>query len=174
MAVQQHLFGMPRERMLHGFACPRGLARIGVHARLHERIKTSGFTQILAATPVRCWQGESELVIELAPHLTQHHGFAHGGVIGAAADNACAWAAASVAGDVVTSSYTLHFLGPALGERLRATGFIVTIYGDVLNVLDLKAKFDPASTYQIFGFNPSWSSPNIMGRYFRIGAKLDL
>lgn len=93
--------------------------------RLHQRIKTSGFTQILAATPLRCWQGESELVIELAPHLTQHHGFAHGGVIGAAADNACAWAAASVAGDVVTSSYTLHFLGPALGERLRAKGRVI-------------------------------------------------
>lgn len=93
--------------------------------RLRQRIKTSGFTQILAATPLRCWQGESELVIELAPHLTQHHGFAHGGVIGAAADNACAWAAASVAGDVVTSSYTLHFLEPALGERLRAKGRVI-------------------------------------------------
>lgn len=60
-----------------------------------------------------------------------------------------------------------------LTMRYKATDK-VTIYGDVLNVLDLKAKFDPASTYQIFGFNPSWSSPNIMGRYFRIGAKLDL
>lgn len=50
----------------------------------------------------------------------------------------------------------------------------VTVYGDILNVLDLKAKFDPASTYQIFGFNPSWSTPNIIGRYFRLGMKYDL
>lgn len=89
-------------------------------ARLRTAIATSGFTQLLQATPLYCWQGECELVIELRPDLKQHHGFAHGGVIGAAADNVCAWAAASVAGDVVTSSYTLHFLGPALGERLRA------------------------------------------------------
>jgi iron complex outermembrane receptor protein len=50
----------------------------------------------------------------------------------------------------------------------------LTVYGDILNVLDLKAKFDPASTYQIFGFNPSWSTPNIIGRYFRLGVKYDL
>lgn len=93
--------------------------------RLRASVKTSGFSVLLGAEPIRCWQGESELVVELTSELKQHHGFAHGGVIGAIADNACAWAAASVAGDVVTSSYTLHFLGPALGERLRAKGRVI-------------------------------------------------
>lgn len=93
--------------------------------RLRRAVLTSGFSTFLGAEPLRCWQGESELVIPLRPELTQHHGFAHGGVIGAAADNACAWAAASVAGDVVTSSYTLHLLGPAQGERLRAKARVI-------------------------------------------------
>ncbi|HEX8902801.1 PaaI family thioesterase [Vitreimonas sp.] len=94
-------------------------------ARLKQSVQKSGFTTLLAAQPIRCWQGESEILLELRPELTQHHGFAHGGVIGALADNACAWAAASVAGDVVTSSYTLHFLGPAVGDRLRAKGRVI-------------------------------------------------
>lgn len=85
----------------------------------------SGFSRFLAAEIVTCWQGRSEHVIALRPDLTQHHGYAHGAVIGAAADNACAWAAASVAGDVVTGSYTINFLAPAIGERLRAVGEVV-------------------------------------------------
>lgn len=85
----------------------------------------SGFTRFAAVEPLVCWQGQSELLLDLRPDLTQHHGFAHGAVIGMMADNACAWAASSVAGDVVTSNYTLHFLAPAKGERLRAKGFVV-------------------------------------------------
>jgi uncharacterized protein (TIGR00369 family) len=64
-------------------------------------------------------------VIALGPQLTQHHGVVHGAVIGAAADNACAWAAASVAGDVVTATLTLHLVAPAKGERLRAKGQVL-------------------------------------------------
>lgn len=93
--------------------------------RLKKSIITSGYSQWLGAEPVRCANGEAELVIPLRDDLTQHHGFAHGSVVGAAADNVCAWAAASVAGDVVTHSYTLQLLAPAKGERLRATGKVI-------------------------------------------------
>ena len=94
-------------------------------ARLKASVMTSGYSTVLAIEPLKCWSGESELVVELRPELMQHHGFAHGAVVGAASDNACAWAAASVAGDVVTSSYTLHLVAPAKGERLRALGHVL-------------------------------------------------
>jgi iron complex outermembrane receptor protein len=48
-----------------------------------------------------------------------------------------------------------------------------TIYLDVLNVFDIDPKFDPSAAYGLFGFNPAWGGPNIMGRYFRLGAKVD-
>lgn len=48
-----------------------------------------------------------------------------------------------------------------------------TIYGNVLNVLDLKAPFDPAAAYSATQYNPAWAQPNIIGRYFRVGVKLD-
>lgn len=85
----------------------------------------SGFSTWLAVEPVTVWEGESELTLELRPEMTQHHGYAHGAIVGLMADNACAWAGASVAGDVVTGGYTIDFLRPAKGERLRAKGTVV-------------------------------------------------
>ncbi|MEM6907261.1 MAG: PaaI family thioesterase [Pseudomonadota bacterium] len=85
----------------------------------------SGFTNWLNVEPLIVWEGQSELVLELRPDMTQHHGFAHGAIVGLMADNACAWAGASVAGDVVTGSYTINFLRPGKGERLRAKGSVI-------------------------------------------------
>lgn len=85
----------------------------------------SGFSRFLDLQPLRCWEGEAELTLAMRDDLTQHHGFAHGAIVGAMADNACAWAASSVAGDVVTGSYTINFLAPARGAQLRAKGTVV-------------------------------------------------
>ena len=85
----------------------------------------SGFSRFLGVEPIVCWQGQSELTLAMRDDLTQHHGFAHGAIVGLMADNACAWAASSVAGDVVTGSYSINFLAPARGTRLRAKGMVV-------------------------------------------------
>lgn len=88
-------------------------------------VKGSGFSNWLAVEPLKVWEGESELLLVIRPEMTQHHGFAHGAIVGLMADNACAWAGASVVGDVVTGSYTINFLRPALGEKLRAKGTVI-------------------------------------------------
>lgn len=88
-------------------------------------VQKSGFTRWLGVEPITVWEGESELLLPLREELTQHHGFAHGAVVGLMADNACAWAAASAAGDVVTGSYLINFLAPAVGAQLRAKGTVV-------------------------------------------------
>ncbi len=86
----------------------------------------SGFSSFLQVEPLRCWQGEAELLLAVRPDMTQHHGFAHGAIVGLVADNACAWAGASVLGDVVTGSYTINFLKPARGTHLRGRGTVVS------------------------------------------------
>lgn len=48
-----------------------------------------------------------------------------------------------------------------------------TVYLDVMNVLGLDPKFDPSAAYGLFGFNPAWGGPNMVGRYFRLGARID-
>lgn len=85
----------------------------------------SGFSRFLDVEPLVCWQGESELIVKIREDMTQHHGFVHGAIVGLMADNACAWAGSTVAGDVVTGSYTVSFLSPAVGKYLRAKGQVI-------------------------------------------------
>ena len=85
----------------------------------------SGFSSFLQLEPIRCWEGEAEILMHVRPEMTQHHGFAHGAIVGLMADNACAWAASSAVGDVVTGNYTINFLAPAKGQRLRSKGSVV-------------------------------------------------
>ena len=42
-----------------------------------------------------------------------------------------------------------------------------------MNVFDIEPEVDVSAAYHIYAFNPAWAGPNIMGRYFRFGAKLD-
>ncbi len=49
----------------------------------------------------------------------------------------------------------------------------VRVFVDIMNVFDIDPEIDVAAAYHLYAFNPAWSGPNIMGRYFRVGAKLD-
>jgi iron complex outermembrane receptor protein len=52
-----------------------------------------------------------------------------------------------------------------------------TIYADVKNLLNSKPPFDPAGGYgdgsTFYMFNPAWSDSAYIGRFFRVGAKID-
>ncbi|MCB2048123.1 MAG: TonB-dependent receptor [Novosphingobium sp.] len=48
-----------------------------------------------------------------------------------------------------------------------------SLYMNALNVLGIDPKFDPSAAYGIFNYNPAWGQPNIVGRYLRVGAKVD-
>ena len=64
---------------------------------------------------------------------------------------------------------TLYFDG-----HLETTLFDkVTLYGDIRNILDTKADFTPNAAYGLYNFNPAWQDSLFIGRYFRIGAKVD-
>jgi acyl-coenzyme A thioesterase PaaI-like protein len=57
----------------------------------------------------------------------QQHGFAHGGLLGYAADNALTFAAGAVAGpEVLTAGYTINVLAPVLGNRLLARAWVIS------------------------------------------------
>ncbi|WP_343216670.1 PaaI family thioesterase [Deinococcus aestuarii] len=92
---------------------------------LERAIETSEFTRFMGTRLTHFENGRVEIEIDLKPVLTQHHGYAHGAVIGYLADTVSAWAAASVAGDVVTSEYKLNLLAPAKGETLWARGEVL-------------------------------------------------
>ncbi len=48
-----------------------------------------------------------------------------------------------------------------------------TVYLDVLNVFGIDPNFDPSAAYALFNYNPAWGGPNMLGRTFRLGVKLD-
>jgi iron complex outermembrane receptor protein len=49
----------------------------------------------------------------------------------------------------------------------------LTVYGDVLNVFNRKPGLDVNAGYSIYQFNPAWQDRLFMGRYFRLGARVD-
>ncbi|MCA2209788.1 PaaI family thioesterase [Nocardia sp. NEAU-G4] len=85
--------------------------------------------QVLAAQPfarlvgtelTEFGDGAATLVIEIQPEHGQQFGFVHGGVLAYAADNALTFAAGTVLGpNVLTGGFTITYLRPAKGERLR-------------------------------------------------------
>lgn len=94
-------------------------------ARLEANAKVAGFNRWFDFDCLGAGNGEVELALEMRDELTQHHGFFHGGCVTSLADTACAWAASTVAGDVVTASSTLHFLRPADGDRIRVHATVI-------------------------------------------------
>ena len=82
---------------------------------------SNGFNAWTGMELIAAGNGQVELLMPVRSDMLQHHGFVHGGIVGALADTACSWAAATAAGgDVVTSSYTMQLLAPAKSKRLRA------------------------------------------------------
>lgn len=70
--------------------------------------------------------GEAELCMDWrAEDMGQYAGFLHAGLIGAMLDTACGFAAATVAGQVLASHFSVNCLAPAVGTRFVARGRVV-------------------------------------------------
>ncbi|PXX65643.1 uncharacterized protein (TIGR00369 family) [Nocardia tenerifensis] len=90
--------------------------------------------QILAAQPfaelvgteiAEFGDGTVTLVIPIRPELCQQFGFVHGGVLSYAADNALTFAAGTALGaNVLTGGFSITYLRPAKGVRLRAVATV--------------------------------------------------
>jgi uncharacterized protein (TIGR00369 family) len=72
--------------------------------------------------------GEVDVTIPFRADLTQQHGFMHAGVVTAAVDSACGYAALSLMEPgvaVLSVEFKLHLLAPARGAWFRALGRVV-------------------------------------------------
>ncbi|MCH8489139.1 MAG: PaaI family thioesterase [Oceanicaulis sp.] len=95
-------------------------------ALLREIVKIQPFTRWTGLEILKAENGEVETRMVLrSDEMTQHHGFLHGGLIGFLADNAAAYAAATVVGDVLSAQYSINFLSPGVGEAFRARARVV-------------------------------------------------
>jgi uncharacterized protein (TIGR00369 family) len=83
------------------------------------------------------------VVVELpfSQALTQQHGFLHAGMIAAALDSACGYAAStlmSADAGILTIEYKINLLAPGKGERFRMEG-VVLRPGRTITVVEGKA-----------------------------------
>lgn len=93
--------------------------------RLEQALEQSPFAQMIGFALTDFGPGRIALEVLPRKELTQHHGFVHGAVVGFMIDSACAWAAASMVGDVVTSEYKVNLLAPAIGDKLICRSAVI-------------------------------------------------
>ena len=72
--------------------------------------------------------GAVDIELAWAKELTQQHGFLHAGVVSAALDSACGYAAFTLMvpeAEVLTIEFKINLLAPAQGERFRMEGRVL-------------------------------------------------
>ncbi|MDQ0590157.1 PaaI family thioesterase [Variovorax paradoxus] len=88
--------------------------------------KTAAFNRWAGFEVTRAAAGEAELRMDWREEdMGQYAGFLHAGLIGAMLDTACGFAAATVAGRVLASHFSVNCLSPALGRAFIARGKVV-------------------------------------------------
>ena len=76
--------------------------------------------EVLSASP-----GHAEIAMPWRPEAGQYAGFLHAGLVGALIDTACGFAAATTAGRVLASHFSVNCLRPAVGDRFVARARVV-------------------------------------------------
>lgn len=105
---------------------PDDVTGISTLAEAQQTLASQPFSVLIGAQLVVYTRGRAELEIPLRPDLLQQFGFAHGGVLAYAADNALTFAAGTVLGpSIVTTGMTLDYLRPAKGPLLRAVATVL-------------------------------------------------
>jgi uncharacterized protein (TIGR00369 family) len=104
----------------HGMSADEGLV-----LALEAANRASPFHRITGFTIEHASPGEVRLLFEAKPELLNHAGALHAGVQCAALDTVAGYAAATMAGPVVTLQLTTSFLSSAKGETFVAEGKVV-------------------------------------------------
>ena len=101
---------------------PHFAARVGRSFARQTMMATIG------ASLLRVAPGEVDIALAVAPHISQQHGFVHGGAIRSIADSAAGYAALTLmeAGSgILAVEFKINLLAPGRGERLVAEGRVV-------------------------------------------------
>lgn len=109
-----------------------------VHERIRQSFARQGAMETLGAELTRISQGVVEIELPFDMKLTQQHGILHAGVISAALDSACSYAAYTVIApdaSLLTIEFKVNLMSPGRGERFLFRGEI-TKPGSTIIVAD--------------------------------------
>ena len=88
---------------------------------------SAGFNRMAGFEVTAAGNGEAELRMQANPDFTQYAGYLHAGAIAALLDTACGFAAATLAGRVLASHFSMNCLKPAVGRLFIAKGSTVRV-----------------------------------------------
>ncbi|WP_370680867.1 PaaI family thioesterase [Comamonas sp. GB3 AK4-5] len=96
--------------------------------RVRDSFVRQGAMGTLGAEITHLLPGEVDIGFDWAQGLTQQHGFIHAGMLSAALDSACGYAAFSLMpedAEVLTIEFKINLLAPAKGQRFRCEGRVL-------------------------------------------------
>jgi uncharacterized protein (TIGR00369 family) len=97
-------------------------------ARVRLSFARQKMMQTIGARLISVSPGVAEIKLPFQDNLTQQHGFLHAGIVATVGDNACGYAALSLAPvdtAVLTIEYKINLVAPAMGEQLVARGSVI-------------------------------------------------
>jgi uncharacterized protein (TIGR00369 family) len=109
--------------------------------RIRRSFEQQGAMSLIGAELTRVQPAMVEIEFPFDPKLTQQHGFLHAGMISAALETACTYAAYSVIApdvSILTIEFKVNLLSPGRGERFLFRGEI-TKPGSTIIVADGRA-----------------------------------
>jgi uncharacterized protein (TIGR00369 family) len=110
--------------------------------RTRDSFARQNAMQTLGATLESVAPGRVTITMAHRDSLTQQHGFIHAGMLAAALDSACGYAAFSLMpadAAVLTIEFKINLLAPARGPRFRFEGVVVKP-GRTISVVDGRAQ----------------------------------
>lgn len=116
-------------------------AQPGFEQRVRDSFARQAAMTTLGASLGVIEAGRVELSMRHRAELTQQHGFLHAGIVAAALDSACGYAAFTLMPDdaaVLTIEFKINLLAPARGPHFRFEGHVVKP-GRTINVVDGRA-----------------------------------
>lgn len=93
--------------------------------RLQAINEASAFSRWAGFIATVAESGRAEIQLPMRTDLANHAGYLHAGVTQGLVDTVCGYAAATLAGPVVTSHCAVDFYAPATGDRFVARGTVV-------------------------------------------------
>ncbi|MDB5872617.1 MAG: phenylacetic acid degradation protein [Ramlibacter sp.] len=100
----------------------------GFAGRVRASFARQAAMETIGATLASVEPGRVVIELPWARALTQQHGFLHAGMVAAALDSACGYAAFSLMpldAAVLTIEYKINLLAPAKGQRFRMEGLVI-------------------------------------------------
>jgi uncharacterized protein (TIGR00369 family) len=96
--------------------------------RVRASFDAQGAMRTLGATLAEVAPGRVVITLPWQQGLTQQHGFLHAGMVAAALDSACGYAASTLMpadAGVLTIEYKINLLAPARGQHFRMEGLVL-------------------------------------------------